>query len=71
MYDNFACLSNATVQVYNRYGSKVYESTNYRNQWNGTYNGKALPDATYYYVVKFDLAAGGFMQKRGDVTILR
>lgn len=71
VYDNFACLSNATVQVYNRYGSKVYESTNYRNQWNGTYNGKALPDATYYYVVKFDLAAGGFMQKRGDVTILR
>jgi gliding motility-associated-like protein len=71
VYDQYECLKNVRAQVFNRYGSKVYESTNYRNEWRGTYNGKSLPDATYYYVLDFTLITGTVVQVRGDVTILR
>jgi len=71
VYDQFDCLKNVRVQVYNRYGSRVFESQNYRNDWRGTYSGKTLPDATYYYVVDFFLQDGRLYQVRGDVTILR
>ncbi len=71
VYDQFDCLTNVKVQVFNRYGSKVFESKNYRNDWNGTYNGQTLPDATYYYVIDFLLSTGIVNQVRGDVTILR
>lgn len=71
VYDQFDCLKNVRVQVFNRYGSRVFESQNYRNDWRGTYSGKTLPDATYYYVVDFFLQDGRLYQVRGDVTILR
>ncbi|MFC2114230.1 gliding motility-associated C-terminal domain-containing protein [Bacteroidota bacterium] len=40
------------LQVFNRNGVQVYEADNYQNDWGGTYNGKLLPEGTYYYVVE-------------------
>jgi gliding motility-associated-like protein len=71
VYDTYSCLANVRVQVFNRYGSRVFQSQNYRNDWSGTYNGKPLPDATYYYVIDFVKTDGVSYQVRGDVTILR
>lgn len=71
VYDQYDCLSNISVEVYNRYGSKVYENKNYRNEWRGTYEGQPLPDATYYYVVKVKLITGRVVDLRGDLTIIR
>jgi hypothetical protein len=34
---NGNCLSNAKAQVFNRYGNKVFESSDYKNSWDGTY----------------------------------
>ena len=68
---NGPCLTKAKVNVYNRYGSEVYSSEDYKNNWDGTYKGKTLPDATYYYVIIYDLIDGRRIVARGDVTILR
>lgn len=65
------CLKTAKAQVFNRNGGKVYESNNYRNDWNGTYNGKPVPDGTYYYIVSYTLLDGKSEVKRGSLTILR
>ena len=37
------------LEVYNRLGVKLYETDNYQNDWNGTFNGESLPDGTYFY----------------------
>lgn len=44
----------AAIKVYNRYGNLVYENEDYKNDWDGTNldKGKALPDGTYYYILK-------------------
>ena len=68
---NGNCLSSAKVQVFNRYGAKVFEDKDYKNNWNGTYNGKPLPDGTYYYVISFQLINRRTETKTGNVTILR
>ena len=40
------------LEIFNRYGAKVYSFTNYTNQWAGQSNkGQELPDGTYYYVI--------------------
>jgi gliding motility-associated-like protein len=49
---------NATLQVYNRWGSLVYEMDNYLDQWDGTSNrgitiGNELPDGTYFVDIKY------------------
>ena len=73
VYDQDFCLAKdgASVQVFNRYGTKVYENKAYKNNWEGTYNGKPLPDGTYYAVVSFVFFDGRKQSERKDVTILR
>ncbi len=66
-----ACISRVEASVYNRYGSLVYHAGNYQNDWDGTYNGKKLPDATYYYVLNVMDNNGIRYTKKGSVTIMR
>ncbi len=44
------------VSIYSRYGTLVYESNMYNNDWDGTLlnTGKQVPDGTYYYIFTFD-----------------
>jgi gliding motility-associated-like protein len=40
------------LQIFNRYGMKVYSKSNYTNEWDGkSDDGEELPDGTYYYVI--------------------
>jgi gliding motility-associated-like protein len=66
-----SCTKNVAVDVYNRWGSLVYHADNYSNNWDGTYKGKNLPDATYYYVVKAILIGDYQTTLKGNVTIMR
>lgn len=43
---------NCTVEIFNRWGQQVYNSHGYSEPWDGTWKGKPLPVATYYYVIK-------------------
>lgn len=58
----------ATVEVFNRYGQKVYESVGYDKPWDGTYRGQPLPVATYYWIIN---PKNGRQQMNGSVTIIR
>jgi gliding motility-associated-like protein len=44
----------ATLQVFNRYGTVVYASEDYKNDWRGTSldSNNALPDGTYFYILQ-------------------
>jgi gliding motility-associated-like protein len=48
---NLSIYPGATVDVFNRYGQPVFHSENSNKAWDGTYNGKALPVGTYYYII--------------------
>jgi gliding motility-associated-like protein len=48
---NLSAYPGATVDVYNRYGQLVFHSENNNKNWDGTYNGKPLPMAAYYYII--------------------
>ena len=45
---------NSKIQIFNRWGDKVYEKVTYENDWRGTYEGDDLPAGTYFYVFKKD-----------------
>ncbi len=56
-----------SVSIYDRSGAEVYSTTNYLNDWNGTYNGQPLPEGTYYYILK----CNDGIVKKGAITIIR
>jgi gliding motility-associated-like protein len=57
------------MTVYSRYGTKVYYSSQYNNDWDGTLldSGTPVPDGTYYYILILD----GGKQLNGYVYINR
>jgi gliding motility-associated-like protein len=55
------------VKVYSRNGLLVYESTNYTNNWDGTWKNMPLPAGSYYYII--DSSAKGII--KGVVNIIR
>ena len=58
-----------TVDVYNRFGDRVFSSVGYETAWDGTdTKGRELPMDTYYYVIDFH---NGEAPKVGSVTIIR
>ena len=43
--------SNATVDVFTRYGVNIFHSIGYDISWDGTFGGKPLPVGVYYYKI--------------------
>jgi len=58
---------NAQIVVYSRWGQKVFQATNYDNDWDGD----NLPSATYYYVIELNPIEFNTDPYTGSVTIIR
>ncbi|MCE3281544.1 MAG: hypothetical protein K0Q66_281, partial [Chitinophagaceae bacterium] len=57
-----------TVEVFDRFGRKVFFSEGYTKPWNGTINGKELPVGVYYYVID---PKNGRKPMTGSVMLLK
>jgi gliding motility-associated-like protein len=65
---NIGAYGQSHVQIFNRYGTLVYNSVGYSTPWDGNVNGSRAPDGTYYYVIT--LVPGG-APIAGYLTVLR
>ncbi len=68
--DNAEYYPDIIVEVYNRWGEKMFSSKGYTSEkrWNGNYNGQKVPIGTYYYVV---IPYSGAKPLTGPLTIIR
>ena len=65
------CVSNFQMIIYNRWGEKVFESSDLPACWDGTYKGKALsPDVFVYYIKAQDKNQKEVI-KKGNVTLIK
>lgn len=55
------------VQVFNRWGEKVWETTDEDQGWDGS----GLEDNTYVYILQYKNARGEFIEMKGTVTMVR
>ncbi|MBC3542200.1 gliding motility-associated C-terminal domain-containing protein [Rufibacter sediminis] len=66
--ENIQNYPEATVEIFNRYGARVFQSNGYSQPWNGTHNGSPLPLATYYYIIRLKKNEKPFT---GSITIIK
>ncbi|MES2141162.1 MAG: gliding motility-associated C-terminal domain-containing protein [Bacteroidota bacterium] len=57
--------------IYNRWGEKVFETTDIATGWDGTYKGSPLNIGVFVYYIKGKLKDGEEITKKGNVTLLR
>jgi len=74
--DNFKIVNleyypNSTIVIFNRWGKKIYESSDYQNDWDG----EGHSDGVYYFILNVNYNSGNnddelMSEVHGTVTIL-
>ena len=57
--------------IYNRWGQRVFKTTNILECWNGTFNGVLQPMDAYVYTLKATTAACGQISHKGTIVLIR
>jgi len=68
-YGNISLVS---LEVYNRWGTQVFRTTDLMSGWDGTYQGSPCDVSTYFYLVRYRCPLSNEVQVlRGDVILIR
>jgi gliding motility-associated-like protein len=76
-----SCYPENTVEIYNRWGVKVFDTNNYDNTshvFQGISEGRdtvkqsaELPTGTYFYILKYKTSEGNYVTKNGYLYLSR
>ena len=75
--DYFGVLTQCPIQdfemdIYNRWGQKIFSTSDLTTKWDGLYKGVPQPLSVYVYMVKYrDPYTGEYHSQSGNVTLLR
>jgi gliding motility-associated-like protein len=66
----FPNFSNYKLEIYNRWGERIFTSLDYNVGWDGTANGKDAIEGNYTYTVSFSKQDGKEFVKQGNVSVI-
>lgn len=59
------------LQIFDRWGNKVYDNDNEDQEWDGTINGEPAPSEVYIYTVTYQISGQDPVTDSSDLTLLR
>ncbi len=60
-----------SIEIYDRWGKRMFVTTEQDEFWDGTFNGEPLAPQTFVYVLKGTTILGDEIIKEGNVTIIK
>jgi len=64
-------IESMSLEIYDRWGEKVFESNDQSVGWDGTYKGREADSAVYVYVLEATCVDGQELSDNGNVTLIR
>lgn len=64
-------LRQASILIFNRWGQKIYESSNLQEGWDGRFQGEAVPEGVYVFLINGQGEDGTPIDLKGTVTLIR
>jgi len=71
LYVRCDCIKAMQFDVFDRWGNKVFETTNQNIPWDGRYRGEPMNTGTYEYYLTATMYDGTTQTKKGNVTLVR
>jgi gliding motility-associated-like protein len=65
------CIQTFYLVIYNRWGEKVFETSDQKICWDGTYNGKQENTAVFVYSMNVLFINGEKISKKGNISLIR
>ncbi len=63
------CIESMEFSIYNRWGEKVFTTTDQSSCWDGTFKGKKVNSGVFVYKLKARLTNGGEVNQSGNITV--
>ena len=70
-FGNMYCIESLELHIYNRWGEKVFETTDPNFKWDGSYKNKMEGTEVFVYYMKAELISGDKIVKKGNISLVR
>lgn len=64
-------ITSMNLKIYDRWGEKVFETSDMNDGWDGTFRGKKLDNGVYVYTLTAIFNTGDEYSDKGNITLLR
>lgn len=64
-------VDNYSLQIFNRWGQRVFATSDINMGWDGSFKGKPAEMATYIYTLELTTESGEAIQRQGTITLIR
>ncbi|TXB64698.1 T9SS type B sorting domain-containing protein [Vicingus serpentipes] len=64
-------ISLMTIQIFDKWGTLIFESNDQKNSWDGTHNGKKLDAGVYVYKFEASMVDQTTVEQSGTITLFR
>jgi len=71
LYVRSNCLTNFSFKVYDRWGEKVFETSDIEKGWDGTLHGTPMNIGVFVYTLEGFLSNGKEVKQKGNITLVR
>ena len=59
------------IEIFNRWGKKIFTSGAAEDAWDGTYNGRSAPEGVYVYHLRVETVEGDLIERTGSIVLVR
>jgi len=71
MSSSWSGISSHHIEVFNRWGEKVWESDDFESGWDGKRNGNYVAEGTYFWILELNTGGNGqSFRYKGTVTVI-
>ena len=71
LYVRGNCIKTMDFRIFNRWGEKVFESTDHNIGWDGNYKGKPCDTDVFVYYLKAETVTGLKVNTKGNITLMK
>ena len=71
LYVRGDCIKTMSFEIFDRWGNKLFETTDINSGWNGEYHGKPMNTGSYVYYLTATNYDGTNITKKGNVELVR
>ncbi len=69
--DNDGIITSFKLEIFNRFGQKVYASTDKNGEWDGTFRNELLAPQVFDFYLELECFGGKKLFKKGNITLIR
>lgn len=60
-----------SLEIYNQWGQRIYQSAKLNKKWDGTFNGRNQPPGTYVYFIRYKDVLNHVKEQKGTFILIR